>query len=269
MENKLIDFEKIIKDKNPTLLKRLPKFVINYLKRVIHQKEVNQILSDYGHLQNEDFCEAMIQYYNMETSSIGLENVPKTGGIILAANHPIGGMDFIALVNEFTHHRKDHKFIVNDILLDLKNLRGIFTGVNKHGANATASLRKVDELFGSGQAVAVFPAGLVSRRGKGKIKDLEWKKTFVSRAKKYNTPIIPVYIDGRLSTFFYRLANLRERIGIKANIEMLYLVDEQFKQRNKKISIKFGKPVLPEHLDKSKTDKEWAQYIKEEVYKMA
>ena len=126
----------------------------------------------------------------------------------------------------------------------------------------------VDELFASDKAIFIFPAGLVSRKKKGKIEDLEWKKTFITRAKKHNKTIIPVYVDGSLTNFFYNLSNFRTTIGIKANIEMLYLAKETFKQKNKTITINFGEPIHPKTFDSSKNDKEWAKYVKEIVYSL-
>ncbi len=268
MQEKFIDIEKVIKDKNPKLLKVLPKFILNYLKRVAHQDDVNEILHDFKDLYDYEFCAALIKRLNIKATVSGLENIPKEGGFIFASNHPLGGMDAMALVTVIEPYRKDVKFIVNDILLNLKNLNGIFTGVNKHGGNTKNSLKQVDELFASDRAVFVFPAGMVSRRNKGVIADLEWKKTFITRAKKHNKTIIPVHVQGELSNFFYRLSNMRKSLGIKANLEMLYLCDESFKQRDKTLNIIFGKPIPATHFDGSKSDKEWSKWMENKVQEM-
>lgn len=265
---KFIDVEKVIADKNAKLLRRLPNFIIRYLKRILHQEEINRIIWENRDIRNEEFCKEIIQRFGINLTVSGLDHVPKTGGAIFVANHPLGGMDALALVDVLASHRTDIKFIVNDILLNLKSLEGLFVGVNKHGRNAKESLREVESLFGSDHAVFVFPAGLVSRKIKGEVRDLEWKKTFVTQAKKYGKPIVPVYIDGRLSNFFYRLANLRESLGIKVNIEMLYLVNELFKQKNQTINIIFGKPIQSSNFDDTRTDKEWAHWVQSEVYRL-
>lgn len=268
MTEKLIDIEKVIKSKNPKLLKWLPQFLINYLKRTLHQDEVNQVLHENRNLYDYDFCKELIHRFNIEIKVKGLENVPKEGGYIFASNHPLGGMDAMALVTVMAPIRKDIKFIVNDILLNLKNLKGLFVGVNKHGVNSKESLNMVDELFASNQAIFVFPAGLVSRRKNGIVADLEWKKTFITRAKKHQKSIIPVYVGGSLSNFFYHLSNIRTNLGIKANLEMLYLADETFKQKNKTLTIIFGKPIPSSFFDHSKSDKEWAKWMENKVHTM-
>jgi len=264
--DKFIDIRKLIGNKNPKLLKLLPGFIINYLKRVLHEDEVNHVISIYKESYNEDFCHNVIDYFNIDLSIEGIENIPTEGGVTLAMNHPLGGMDAMALVSALKHHRTDLRFIVNDILLHLDNLKGMFVGVNKHGKTANSNLMKIDEIFSSGKAVCIFPAGLVSRKNDGKVRDLPWKKTFVSLSLKHTQPIIPIFIDGELSNFFYRLSNFRKAIGIKANIEMFYLADELFKQKNKKMKIIVGKPILPEALDSTKNQHQWATWIQDQVY---
>ena len=268
MQEKFIDIEKVIKDKNPKLLKWLPKFVVNYLKRTLHQEEVNEILDDFKDIYDYEFCVSLLNRFDIKVNVEGQENIPLTGGFIFASNHPLGGMDAMALVKVIEPYRKDVKFIVNDILLNLKNIKNLFVGVNKHGGNTKDSLQLIDDLFGSDKAVFVFPAGLVSRRKKGVVADLEWKKTFITRAKKHNKTIIPVFVEGELSNFFYRLSNLRSTLGLKANLEMLYLCDESFKQRDKTLNIIFGKPIPSSHFDNSKNDKEWAKWMEEKVHAM-
>lgn len=265
---KFIDIRKLIGSKNPTLLRWLPNFVIKYLERILHQDEINQFLIDHPTQKNEEFCRAVIRYFNITIEIEGLENIPQTGGVTLAMNHPLGGMDAIALVDAISSKRTDLKFIVNDLLLNLEGMQGMFVGVNKHGKTNEGIHQKIDELFHSDQAVCIFPAGLVSRKQKGLVRDLEWKKTFVMLSKRANHPIVPIYIDGKLSNFFYRLSNFRKFIGIKANIEMLYLSDELFKQKNVTMKFRVGKPITPEMLDDSKSHREWAQWIRNSVYEL-
>jgi len=160
------------------------------------------------------------------------------------------------------------QFIVNDILLNIENLDPIFVPVNKHGKQSSEYVRRIDETYRSEAQVLNFPAGLCSRKVKGQIVDLEWHKSFINKAKKHQRDIIPVYISGRNSGFFYNLARIRALLGIKANIEMLYLPNEMFKQQEKNIDIIFGKPIDYRVLDKRFTPREWAQKIKNHVYQL-
>ncbi len=268
MSEKFIDVEKVIGDKNPTLLRRMPKFLLRYLKKILHQDDVNNLIFENKEVNGVQFCRNVIKKFNITATIEGVEKAPKTGGVTFASNHPLGGMDALAFIDQFSHYRSDIKFIANDVLLNLKPMQDILVGVNKHGSTAVPSLKNIDATLASDESVVIFPAGLVSRRKKGVVEDLQWKKTFVTRARKHNVPIVPVYIEGKLTNFFYRLSNLREKLGIKVNIEMLYLVNELFKQKNRTIKMKFGDPIYPEQIDNSKQDLEWAQEIKNKVYQL-
>lgn len=267
--DKFVDVRKIIISKNKTLIKWLPGFFIKWIERVIHQDEVNEFMFKHKDDDSFTFCKAAVEDFNLKLNLKGVENIPsQPQPIIFASNHPLGGLDAITIVHLLRDVRPDIKFIVNDLLMHVRSLKDKFIGVNKVGKNAVESLQKVEEQFASGSATYIFPAGLVSRKIKGKIEDLEWKKTFITKAKKYSKPVIPVHIDGRLTNRFYRLANLRKFLGIKLNIEMFFLVDELFKQKNVQIDIVIGKPILPETFTRERSDKEWAQWVKEKAYEL-
>jgi putative hemolysin len=265
-EDKFIDLEKLIASKNPALAKWAPGFLIRYLKRILHVDEVNAFMHQHREAAGYEFSQKVIEKFNIRVVANGFEKIPREGGVIIAMNHPLGGMDAMAMITQLYPIRQDFKFVVNDVLLHLKNLNEFFVGVNKHGSNTKQALLELNELYASDHAMLVFPAGLVSRRKRGKVEDLEWKKTFVTRARKYQRNVIPVHIEGSLTSFFYRLANLRTGLGIKANIEMLYLPDELFQQNDQTLTLTVGDPIPYETFDRSKTDLEWAQWVKARLY---
>lgn len=269
---KFIDVDKIIKEKNPGLHRWLPKFVIRYIKRKIHEDTINDCIWKNRNKFGYEFNTACLEYLNVKITVEGLENLPKTGGAVVAANHPLGGIDGMACIHVLSQARKDVRFIVNDILTNMKNFGDVFVGVNKVGVSSQEALKRVDDLYASDQVCFIFPAGLVSRKqSNGEIKDLVWKKSFVTKSIMYNKPIIPVYIEGKNSDFFYNFAYWRKKLGIKANIEMFFLPDEMIKFNGKSIHIKMGKPIYPEDLEKPRprTHATYAQEIKEMVYAMA
>ncbi len=263
-----IDLEKVIRGKNPRLLKWLPRFLLSYMKRIVHQDEFNDFLLRTKDVMDHKFIDAAILDFGVVLISEGLENIPKEGGLIIVANHPLGGIDGIALMCEVGKRRTDQKAIVNDILMNLENMASLMIPVNKHGKNAAVSIAQIDQSYASEGCTIVFPAGLVSRKQNGKIEDLEWKKSFVTKAIKYKHDVIPVYIDAQNSGFFYNLARFRKTMGIKANIEMFYLVNETYKQKGKAIKITVGSPISYEKFTKENTDQQWAQKVKEHVYGM-
>lgn len=267
-QEKFIDIKGLIASKNPKLLRWLPGFVISYLRRILHEDELNRFLKDNEGYYDVDFCESIINYFNIDLKIEGIDKIPKEGPVILTMNHPLGGMDAIGLIVALRHHRKDLKFIVNDLLMNLKNLRGFFIGVNKHGKNDISVRDQIRNAFKSENAICIFPAGLVSRKVNGRVEDSEWKKTFVLYAREYNRIIVPIHVEGELSPFFYRLSKLRKWLGIKVNIEMLYLSDELFKQRNKQIKITVGDPILGSEIDSNLNDYEAAQFVRNTVHSL-
>jgi|SRR5690554_681782 len=247
----------------------MPRLLLRYITRIAHEDDINGIMARNNHLQGLDFVDALIEDFGVEVALDGQENIPLDESVIFAANHPLGGLDGIAFMHALGKYRKDIKFLVNDLLSNIKNFEGLFVPVNKHGSHGRAGTAIIEETYADAGAVLVFPAGLVSRKQKEGVKDLEWKKSFISKARKHKKNVIPVYIEGKNSNFFYNLAKLRKSIGINANIEMFYLADEMFAQKGKKVTIRIGKPISYNYFDPSKSDKYWAEKVKQEVYAMA
>jgi putative hemolysin len=264
---KFVDVEKAIAAKNPRLLKIIPGFILRYIKKTLHEDELNDAIYRNRHRLGHDFVDAAMEEFGVHTKATGTENIPLTGGVIVASNHPLGGLDGIALMDVVGKYRKDIRFFVNDILMALKNFDSIFVPVNKHGRNSSEYTQKFEEVYASDQCLLIFPAGLVSRRQeKGKIEDLVWKKSFIAKAVQYQKNIVPVYIEGRNSNFFYNLAYWRKKLGIKANVEMFYLVDEMYKQRGKTLTFTFGEPVSWTTFTKDKPVEFWAEAMKRHMY---
>ncbi len=266
---RLIDIEKVFASKNPALLKMIPSFVIRYLKRITHQEEINNFLSQKGHLKGIPFGEAVLDLFGATYQSFGLEALPTDKRYIFASNHPLGGLDGIALLVAIGQKYPEMKFPVNDILLNLKPLDNIFVPINKHGGHSREAALAIKNAYQSEDQVLMFPAGLVSRKQGGLIRDLEWKKNFVRKAIQHKRDIVPVHISGRNSNFFYNLANIRKRLSLKANIEMLYLPNEMFKQLGENLMIHFGTPISWETLKEEGTPLEWSQKIKALSYALA
>ncbi len=263
-----IDIKKVFYSKSPKVARWIPGFVFRYLKKITHEKLLNEMIQDIGHLEGLEFSTALIKKFNVSIKVEGEENLPQDGRFIIVSNHPLGGFDGHIIMYLIGNKYGAYKFLVNDLLMKLKNLHGVFIPVNKHGRQGIKLAQQLDDAFQSDAQILTFPAGLVSRKIKGQIIDLEWHKSFINKAKQYKRNIIPIHMGGRNSNFFYRLANFRKMMGIKANIEMLYLIDESIKHFNKTITVKFGKPIKWETFDTSKRPKDWAKWVKEKTYQL-
>jgi len=265
-EKKFIDVQKVLKENAPGLVKWLPKFVQNYLKKKLHEDEINEIMHELKDVHGLEFNRRGLEMLGAKIESVNAHNIPTDKNIILASNHPLGGLDGMAFVKAIGEVRPDVHFVVNDVLKNLKNYGDVFVGINKIKKASHQSLRTMESVLNTDETLGIFPAGLVSRKLKDGIRDLTWKKSFVTQAKDHKRLIVPVFIEGQNSSFFYRISNLRKRFGINANIEMLFLPDEMFKQKGKTIRVHFGKPFDPTILDKRKSHKGWANQIKEYIY---
>lgn len=262
-----IDVEKVIAGKNPKLLKALPKFIISYLKRIVHQDKMNEILKRHYEKYGFEFVDAILKEFNVKIHVRGEHNFVRGSRAVVVANHPLGGIDGMALMSVVGKMNPEMAMTSNDLLMNVENLRCLFVPVNKHGSNSD-NREILHQTFASDKVIMFFPAGLCSRKQGKQILDLEWKKTFLSQGRRYNRDIQPVHISGRNSQFFYNLARLRKYLRIKTNIEMLYLVDEMFKQDNKDIVITFGKPIPIGIFDKRLKDKDWVAEVRKHVYKL-
>src|SRR5690606_36800395 len=265
---KFIQIREVIRKKSPKLAKWIPSPLISYLERVIHEEESNDIITRFRDLYGLDFVDALIADLGVDVVLEGAENIPVEESVIFASNRPLGGLDGIAIRQAIGRYRRDVRLLVNDILLNIRNLDPLFVPVHKVAGQAKSGTMAIDQGYASDNALLVSPAGLVSRKISGEITDLDWKKSFITKSKKYKKDVVPVYIEGRNSDFFYNLARLRQKLKIKVNIEMLYLPDEMFLQRNHTVTIRVRQPISYEDFNRSKSEREWARQVREVVYRM-
>ena len=269
---KTIDIDKILKSKMGSKVKFVPRFLVSWLKKIIHEDEVNRFLWESRGLSGTEWLTECVRYLKMDVEIVGLENLPdKNDGKLytFVSNHPLGGQDGVALGYVLgKHYEGKVKYLVNDLLMNLRGLAPLCIPINKTGKQAKDFPKMVEAGFQSDDQLIMFPAGLCSRRQNGVIRDLEWKKTFVVKSIQAKRDVIPVHFGGRNSDFFYNLANVCKALGIKFNIAMLYLADEMFKNRHKTFTVTFGKPIPWQTFDKSKTPAQWAEYVKDIVYKL-
>lgn len=264
----LIDVRTVLRRKAPAIAKRIPTFMVKGLCRLVHEDELNRIVERYRHLEGVAFMQALVREFDLKLEVTGEEHLPSDGrAYLFASNHPLGGLDGICLA-AFLGARYDSNiyYLVNDLLLFIPNLQSIFIPINKHGAQSKDAALRMDAAYRSSRQILTFPAGLCSRKQQGLIRDTEWKKSFIQKAVAYQRDIVPVHFEGRNSSFFYRLANIRRHSGIKMNIEMLYLPDEMFKNKHQSFHIHIGEPIPWQTFDRTKRWNEWAEWVREKVY---
>lgn len=269
---KTIDIDKILRDKMGAKAKFVPPFAVNWLKRILHEDEVNQFLWDSRGLSGTEWLTECVRYLDMTLQIEGLENLPdKDDGKLytFVSNHPLGGQDGVALGSIIgKHYDGRFRYLVNDLLLNLPGLKPVSIGINKTGKQSRDFPRMVEAGFKSDNHILMFPAGLNSRKINGKIHDLEWKKTFIAKSVEYQRDVVPIFFGGRNSDRFYRIARFSDKYVKKVNIAMLFLVDEMYRNVGKTFRVVIGKPISWQTFDKSRTSMEWAKYVEDMVYEL-
>ena len=264
----ILDIEQVIRNKAGKKADRIPKFVINWFKKFMHLDFINGFLKE-GYVGVE-FCEKGLEYLGVEIEVEGLENLPKDGRkYTFASNHPLGAIDGVTLGAVIgKEYDGNIKYLMNDLLMNLKGLAPLGIPINKFGGQARALPRLLNEVYESDCQMLIFPAGLCSRKIDGKIQDIEWGKSFVKKSRDTGRDIVPIHFDGENSKRFYRIATWQKRLGLKFNFAMMLLPNEMYKSKGRKYKITIGKPIAISSLDKSKTDHEWAQEIRKHVYEL-
>ena len=243
-----IDIAEVLAAQAPKLARRLPKFVINWLRRTIHEEEINHIYQNYWEYAPQEFIRACFRDWGVSYSIEGIEKLDRNERYLFVSNHPFGGMDGMMLADKLIEYFGDVRVVVNDILRYIAPLDPLWVPVNKHGAQKLSYARKFDEAFASDLPILTFPAGLCSRKIEGRVQDTPWRPNFLKKAYASHRKIVPIFVEGRLSNFFYNLSRLRKALGVKANIEMLWLVDEMLSQKGQHFRIIVGEPIEVESL---------------------
>ena len=272
IKEKTIDIRKILQDKLGAKAKFVPSFLVNWLIKTIHEDEVNKYLWESRHLVGTDWLEECVRYLDSNLVIKAKENLPddSDGSLFtFVSNHPLGGADGVALGSIIgRHYDSRFRYLVNDLLMNLPGLAPLCVPINKTGNQSRDFPRMVNECFKSNNHVLMFPAGLCSRKIDGKIQDLPWTKTFISKSIQTKRDIVPIHFSGQNSEKFYRIANIAKTLRLKFNPAMLFLVDEMYKNVHKTFEITIGKPIPWQTFDKSKTPSEWAQYVRSKVYEL-
>lgn len=264
-----INVGEVLRQRIPRYWRFIPRGLVRWLERTVCQDELNRLLRDNFPRRDADFCRGVLDDLGVTVNFHNLDNLPpkELTRVLFVSNHPLGGLDGMALIDFVrTYYGVAPRFIVNDLLNAVEPLSDTFIPVNKHGAQSREAILRLDDAFASDAPLLMFPAGLVSRRGKkGVVADLEWQKMFVAKARQYGRDIIPLHFYGENSSFFYKFAKFRRRIGLKFNIEMIYLPREVFRSKGKTFDVVVGKPIPHASLDDMPPARK-AQQIRQMVY---
>lgn len=268
-DSQTIDIEQIVRERMGRRADRIPAFVFRWLRGFFHEDFINGFLRQ-GYTGVE-FCQRMTEYLGVSLNVEGLENVPFDAGrpLIFVSNHPLGAIDGVAIggiVGQASGGRI--KYIVNDLLMNIKGLAPFCVPVNKLGGQSRDLPRLIDDAFRSDDHVLLFPAGLCSRLIDGEIRDLPWGKFFVNKSRQSQRDVVPVHFIGQNSDRFYRVAQWCKRLHLRFNLAMLFLPDEMYRSRGKSYTVRFGRPIPAATFDASRQPAQWAAWVQQQVYEL-
>ena len=267
-----IDIHEILRSKAGPKAKRIPRFIVAWLKRRLHQDQVNDFLRIIGDKEGVPWLKGCLDFLDTKLEVKGLENLPSDADgrrFTFVSNHPLGGQDGVALGYVLgTHYDGRIKYLVNDLLMFLPGLAPLCIPINKTGKQSRQFPAMVEAGFSGDDHILMFPAGLCSRRRHGVIRDLPWNKTFITKSVQHQRDVVPIYFSGRNSNKFYTIANICKMLGLKFNLAMLYLVDELFKNQHKTFEVHIGRPIPWQTFDRSRTATQWAAYVQDIVYQL-
>lgn len=267
-----LDIDKILESKMGDKAKKVPRFLVNWLKNIMHQEWLNKHIWETRESEGSAWLVEVLRCFNVTLQVHGEENLPAKDDrrrYTFVSNHPLGGIDGIAIGSVIGKRYDDNfRYLVNDLLMNLPSLAPLCIPINKTGKQSRDFPRMVEAGFSSDRHMLMFPAGLCSRLINGEIHDIPWTKTFITKSIQTQRDVVPIYFSGHNSRRFYRIAKLCKALRLKFNVAMLFLVDEMYKNQGKTFHIYIGKPIPYQTFDKSRNAKQWAQWVEDEVYKM-
>ncbi len=275
-----IDVEQVLAGRAPGLYRFMPHALVNWLKKLVCQDEMNRLLEETAGLEGAEFCRGILKALDVKVEVLNAGRMPDASNrrVVFVSNHPLGGLDGMALIDMIqTHYGGQVWFVVNDLLMAVKPLEKVFLPVNKFGHQSREAIACLDNAFAGNDPIIVFPAGLCSRYRKVKLDngttkkmvcDLPWQKMFIQKSAQHHRDIVPLFFNGQNSMNFYRKANLRKRLGIKFNIEMVLLPGEMIKSRGKTFSVTVGNLKPHGEIAKGKNAGAYARELAREVYRL-
>ena len=217
--------------------KPVPRWYKPFLRYLLCEKEFQRFGERYPNLHGLDFIEQALRYLSFacDVCEDELEHIPAQGPVVIVANHPIGSLDGLALLQIISRVHSDVKIIANQLLNQIKPLEELLLPVdNMNGNTQRQQIAAIHDHLGKGGALIVFPAGEVSRLHPHGVRDGKWNHGFLRLASQHRAPIVPIHLSGHNSWLFYGASLLCKPLST------LLLVREMMHQRKGHIKIRIG-----------------------------
>lgn len=268
----MVNVEMLLKKEHPSLFKLpniITKSVVGLSRVVLHENSINRFMQQHETKNGLEFIDAALEHLNVSYKVIHreIENIPALGKVIIVANHPLGALDALTLIQMVCSVRQNKKvkIVANKMLSAIPQLKEFLINVDNVNDKLTKhSLQQIDKALQSEEVVIFFPSGEVSRAGFLGLKEGMWKGGFIKFAKRNTTPILPIYIKGRNSSLFYAASWLYKPLG------MLLLSHEMFAARNRVFEFKVGELITPRVFnDTAMSEKHHARLFRKHLLRLS
>jgi len=225
--------------------------VVEWLRRIACESQINATLDTLVNLSGLPFVAQALENmrFSYRVAPTDRENIPTEGRVVIVANHPLGALDALALLNLVGSVRSDVRILANDVLMQLEPLAELLIPCDVFNAQgARAGLREAYRALEREQVLIVFPAGEVSRIRPDGVRDSRWTDGFVRFARRAGAPVLPVHIDAQNSATFYGLSMLAKPLAT------LLLPREMFAAQDQRITLTVGEQIASSALNAGGTD---------------
>jgi putative hemolysin len=179
-------------------------FVLKILGKLLCLDEILMLRDKLNDRHNFELLHEIIKYAGLTFSVKNIDRVPSGGRLLVVANHPLGGADWILMVQCLKAIRKDIKVVINkDVHTLIVNMRDLFIPVDTYAAFNDLARKQIGECLEREEAVIIYPSGGISILTRKGVRDRRWKNGVARFSREHHTDILPVYIRGRFKLIFY------------------------------------------------------------------
>jgi putative hemolysin len=216
------------------------------LYKILRYREAVRMADDLAPLSGPGAMDYVSRLLSLDLDVFGLDRVPRSGAFVIAANHPTGIADGVAVYDALRPARPDIAIFTNrdavrinprfsDFLIPVEWREDL-----RDRAKMKETLRLSSRAFAEGRAVVIFPSGRIAFWANGQLNERPWQTSAITLARRQGLPILPVNVQARNSSLFYWFAN-------SGFIELrdMTVFHELLNKRGKTFHIRFG-PIIPQ-----------------------
>lgn len=268
----MVSVEMLLKKEHPGLFtysNLVSKMIVGLTRFLVHEDSINHFMEEHKNKSSLDFIDAVLHHLNVSYKVIHreIENIPAIGKVIVVANHPLGALDALSLIQMICSVRQNKKvkIVANKMLSTIPQLKEFIIGVDNFNDKLSRdSLRQIDKALQSEEVVIFFPSGEVSRVGLLGQKEANWKGGFIKFAKRNSAPIVPIFIKAKNSSLFYAASWVYKPLGT------LLLGHEIFAARNQIFDFRVGELINSKILnDTSMSERHYAKLFRKHLLRLS